>query len=202
MDQASIISRCQQGDPDAFEELYRLHSRQALKTAHLLYGQKGIAEDIVQEAFIQCFRSIKKLKNIEAFNSWFYQTLIRVSWRVSSKYQSVVPLDDPEEVSAEQNQDGAQENRYNPEEFLESRETARIVRQAIGGLKQPLKTVIILFYYNHLSIAEIAKVMGCFQGTVKSRLHTAKKRLAAELRFDFTDDVPVAYGRKECKTNA
>jgi RNA polymerase sigma factor (sigma-70 family) len=188
VDQASIIKRCQQGDPNAFEELYRLHSQSALKTAYLLYSRKGIAEDIVQEAFIQCFRNIKKLKKIEAFNSWFYQTLIRAGWRVSSKYQSIVPLDDPDQEAGEQSQNGNPRNDYNPEEFLENRETARIVRQAISSLKPPLKTAIILFYYNHLSIPEIAKVMGCFQGTVKSRLHTARKLLEA-------------YQRKECKSN-
>jgi Sigma-70 region 2 len=85
LERSDLIKRCQTGDKYAFEELYKLSCHQAIKTAYLISGQRDMAEDIVQEAFIQCYKEIRKLKEPDAFNSWFYKILIRCGWRLLSK---------------------------------------------------------------------------------------------------------------------
>lgn len=89
MERIDLIKRCQTGDKYAFEELYHLSCHQAIKTAYLISGQRGMAEDIVQEAFIRCYKEIRQLKEPDAFNSWFYKILIRCGWRLLAKNKAL-----------------------------------------------------------------------------------------------------------------
>lgn len=99
MDKLDLIEHFQLGDMSSFSELYKLYSKRALGTAYLIAGQKSLAEDIVQESFIQCFHSIKKLKNIETFDVWFYKIVTRTGWRMVSKNKSTLLLDEPETLN-------------------------------------------------------------------------------------------------------
>jgi hypothetical protein len=85
MDKIDLIEHFQLGDMSSFSELYKLYSKPALGTAYLIAGQKSLAEDIVQESFIQCFHSIKTLKNIETFDVWFYKIVTRTGWRMVAR---------------------------------------------------------------------------------------------------------------------
>lgn len=193
LEHIDIIQRCQQGEPEAFEELYRRYARQALKTAYLIFGRKELAEDIVQEAFIQCFRKIKDLKNTATFQAWFYRILTRIGWRLAAKQRQMLSFGEMD--------DNVGANRMDMDGLAEANEERERVKQAIERLKPPLKTVIVLFYYNDLSVKEIAEVTGCFQGTVKSRLHTAKKLLEAELQDYYAEGLPFTNHRRECNSN-
>jgi RNA polymerase sigma factor (sigma-70 family) len=77
------------------------------------------------------------------------------------------------------------EQAYTIEQSIENLEACKMVRQAVKRLSLPLKTVIILYYFDDMSIQEISTVLNCFQGTVKSRLHNARKHLAKDLRSYF-----------------
>lgn len=186
MDRSTLIMRCQQGDREGFAELYRQYSQKALGTAYLISGHRGIAEDILQEAFYQCFRKIKDLRSPEAFDIWFYRLLVRIGWTMAAKQQNHVSWDELQEQVP----------------LAVPDDTELLLWEAINKLSTPLKTVTILYYYNDLSVKEIAKVLGCFQGTVKSRLHNARKVLQKELGEDCEQGGAVfPHRRKECKTN-
>lgn len=194
MDQLEIISRCQTGDLCCFEELYRIYSKKALGTAYIISGNRGIAEDIVQEAFVLCYRNIKSLKNPETFNVWFYRILVRVGWRMASKYK---PAEFPGEVALEMNNGNVQNLAI--ESVYESSCNRLLMREAVKKLKLPFKTVIILYYFNEMSIKDISKIVGCRQGTVKSRLHKARRLLQKELRPYFTPEFDrfELYGKEQ-----
>ena len=162
-----LIKRCQLGDLNSYSELYQLYSKNALGTAYLISDRKGIAEDIVQEAFIQCFNKIKSLKIPETFEVWFYKILVRTGWRMVKKYNNFIPMDD-------ENMEGLS---IGINSGLDASETSIIVKEALESLSLPLRTVVILYYFNDMTIKEISEVLGCFQGTVKSRLHNARKQL-------------------------
>ena len=162
-----LIKRCQLGDLNSYSELYWLYSKNALGTAYLISDRKGIAEDIVQEAFIQCFNKIKSLKIPETFEVWFYKILVRTGWRMVKKYNNFIPMDD-------ENMEGLS---IGINSGLDASETSIIVNEALESLSLPLRTVVILYYFNDMTIKEISEVLGCFQGTVKSRLHNARKQL-------------------------
>jgi RNA polymerase sigma-70 factor (ECF subfamily) len=139
----------------------------------LISGSRGIAEDIVQEAFIQAFSRIKDLHDPARFELWFYRILMRTGWCMAKKQAQAVPVDDERMdilIAA-----------ADPHSALDDCETGLTVKKALERLSLPLKTVIVLHYFNDLSIKEIASVLGCFQGTVKSRLHHAKQKLFDEL---------------------
>lgn len=183
MDQTDLIKRCQSEDAEAFEALFRTYEKKALGTAYLLAGDKAIAEDIVQEAFILCYRKIKNIKNPQIFNIWFYRLIVRVGWRMVSRHKKTLPLE-KEPV----NMNNLPGGRSSPEQMIESQLTSMLVRKKIKALNAKFKTVIILHYFNEMSVKEIAKVLGCFEGTVKSRLYKArqllKKELEQEIGFD------------------
>jgi len=160
MGNTDLIKRCQLSDLGSFSELYHLHRKKALGTAYLISNQKGIAEDIVQESFIECFKKIKGIKDPEAFEAWFYKILVRTGWRMVKKHNHIIPMDD-------QNMEGLRATMDLNSE-LDSSETNMVVNEALAQLSLPLKTVVILYYFNDMSIERISNVLGCFQGTVKS----------------------------------
>lgn len=169
MENTDLIKRCQQGDSNSFSELYHLHRKKALGTAYLISSQKGIAEDIVQESFIECFKKIQTIKNPEAFEAWFYKILVRTGWRMVKNHNHFVLMGD-------QNMEGLSKNIDSNSE-LDTSETNLIVNDALAQLSLPLKTVVILYYFNDMTIEKISKVLGCFPGTVKSRLYNARIQL-------------------------
>jgi len=169
LENTNLIKSCQLGDLNSFSELYQLHRKKALGTAYLISNQKGIAEDIVQEAFIECFRRIKNIKDPEAFEAWLYKILVRTGWRMVKKHNHFIPMDD-------QNMQGLSTTMDSNSE-LDASETNMIMNEALTHLSLPLKTVVILYYFNDMSIEKISNILGCFQGTVKSRLYNARIQL-------------------------
>lgn len=172
----TLVRRCQNRESDAFEELYKAYSTKALRTACLLTGRRDIAEEAMQEALFQCYRDISKLRDPERFNIWFNRILVRIC-RDASLKEKKQKSENLEEDDMERLQDD-----YNISEDIEKRQENIILMNAINNLKLPLRITVILFYYNDMSIKEIAHVMGCFEGTVKSRLYYAKKTLEKELK--------------------
>jgi RNA polymerase sigma-70 factor (ECF subfamily) len=196
LDENKIIESCKLGDKEAFEVLYEDNITKALQTSYLIVNNKSLAEDIVQEAFIECYRDIKCLKHPEAFTSWFYKILLRISWRMAKRERKhrteEVNVDSLKIIEAEHNST-----------VFESSDLDNVVQKSIGKLNAKLRNIVILYYYNDMSVKEIAKVIGCFEGTVKSRLFTARKVLKKELEasgvmFELNDNY---YIDKECETN-
>jgi RNA polymerase sigma factor (sigma-70 family) len=180
LENTEIIERCRRGDLESFSELYRMYRKKALGTSYLISGHKGIADDIVQETFIECFLNIRKLKNPEAFEGWFYRILLRTGWRMIKKQNCVISVSDESimELSAASGSDCG----------INRSETRMDVVSALDKLSLPLRTVAILYYYNDMKVEDISKVLGCFTGTVKSRLYKARKILYCELNAEFNDN--------------
>ncbi len=194
MDEIGLVIKCQQGDMEAYEVLFGSYFNKAVRYAFLITGRNDLAEDIVQEALIECYKDMNSLKSPEKFRPWFYRILVRTSWRVKAKETGKVSIEEF---------DGCDYNSVNEnlnddfERLVEIRESSRLIKDALHKLSLPLRTTVVLHYYNDLSIKEIAQVLKCFQGTVKSRLHNARKILHKEL----VKEGYVCDG-KECGTNA
>lgn len=174
MDEKKLILKIQSGDMNAFAELFEIYKNEAYKYSYLITGKEDLSEDIVQEAFVQCYTSIKNLKKIEQFKSWFFKILTRLAWKYSNKEKKAVPVDDIFE-KADSNKLDEYVNEYI------RKEQSDMLHSEIEKLDVKQKTAIILYYFNELTIKEIAHVMGCFEGTVKSRLHSARRKLKKNL---------------------
>lgn len=195
MDNIDIIQRCKNGDLDAFNLLFKEYSVKAVRTVYLITGKKDISEDIVQEAFIKCFSEIKKLKKAEAFKSWFYRLLTRTCWRYCSKQKTNLCIDDI-------NYKNIISTNFTLSDITEKDEMKHLIGKSLDKLSMPLKTTIVLYYYNELSIKEIAKVLDCFEGTIKSRLHNARKLLKKDFLNENFEGYYFNNKNKECDVYA
>ncbi|SHF32235.1 RNA polymerase sigma-70 factor, ECF subfamily [Desulfofundulus australicus DSM 11792] len=198
MKDVELIKRCQSGDINAFELLVERFGAQAVRTAYLVTGRQDLAEDIAQETFIQCFYSIKQLKKAEFFKTWFYKILLRTGRKMAAKNRRLLQID-----NLDNNFNAVQLHHYDLEEAFEKNEAKEAVYQAVSTLSEPLKVVITLRYFNDFSISEIASVLGCKEGTVKSRLHNARKLIAAFLQEKGLNTASSEdnQSRKECILN-
>lgn len=195
MNLKETIRHCQLGNKDEFRNLFLSIEKKALSTAYLISGNRGIAEDILQEAYIKCFKEIKNLKNPEAFNIWFYRILVRTGWDMTKRYSVIIPMD-PADINK-----GTTEDKNNNIDFLMDRYDTQItVKKAIDNLSYKLKETIVLFYFNELSVEEISRVQGCLKSTVKSRLFYARSKLKKELNSYVEADMVQYYG-KGCSEN-
>lgn len=197
MDLKETIRLCQLEDKEAFKKLFSFVEKKALATAYFISGNRGIAEDILQEAYIKCFKEIKKLKNPEAFNVWFYRILVRTGWKMVKKYSSNIPVS-----SSITSEDSIYDDKQNIDNIMDESEMRHTVQKAINKLSHKLKIVVILYYFNDMTISEISKVQGCPKATVKSRLFYARNTLKKELA-DYFEDNPsfINVNKKECNEN-
>ena len=186
MEIVDIVQKFQLGDKEAFNQLYELYIERAMKTAYFISGKKGIAEDIVQETFTEVFLKRRTLRNPQKFNSWFYSILIRTGGRMAVKQRD---SSDTEEIF----EDMIYSRSDEVEVAAESKEINLKIQEILRTLSVPMKTVVILYYYNDMTTKEIAKVLECFQGTVKSRLHKARKIIREELLKYYEEDLVGKY---------
>lgn len=174
MNEEELVLKIQSGDINALGELFEIYKDNALKYSYLITGNKFTSEDIVQEAFVKCFSHIKSLKNAENFKSWFYKILTRTAWKYARIDKKATPVEDIFEKA----DDDSIEKSMN--DFVRNEE-GRLLHAEIEKLDIKQRTVIVLYYFDSLSVKEIAKIMGCFEGTVKSRLYSARRKLKTQL---------------------
>jgi RNA polymerase sigma-70 factor (ECF subfamily) len=160
----------QNGEIAAFDEIFDIYKDKAVRTAFLITGNQSICEDIVQESFIQCYKNIDKLRNPEGFKSWFYKILTRTAWKYGKSANKEVATESILETAEYLSFDTSMEQHIKDE-------ANRLLYSEINQLEPNQKTVIILYYFIGLSTKEIASAVGCFEGTVKSRLFNARKKL-------------------------
>lgn len=176
MDEIEIIQKVKSGDLQAFEVLFERYKTKAIRTVYLMTGDVHTTEDIVQEAFTTCYLSLHTLKQPQYFKTWFFKLLTRIAWRVMKKERGLVPTETIGElVEIAGLQEGTSLNE------MDQATEADFIYSQILKLDYKLQTTLILYYYNELTIKEIAKVMGCLEGTVKSRLYTGRKQLKLHL---------------------
>lgn len=156
---AELVRAFQKGDKDAFEKLFELYKVRAVRTAYLMTSNSALAEDITQEAFVQCYEKINSLKDPMQFKSWFFKILTRIAWRMSSKEKRITPIENIFEVA------DYEEIAQVEADFIKSEDSKKLM-VAVNNLEEKQKTTVLLYYYNEFSIGEIAKVMGCFEGRV------------------------------------
>lgn len=169
-----LVRQLKDGKSEAFDLLYEKYKNLAIRTAYLITGNLPDSEDIVQETFVKVYLHIAGLKNDSGFKPWMMQILVRTAYRAGRKSSREIPDDDME---------SRMENQavISPLRQMMKREEAEMIYRAVASLPVKQRTVVVLYYYNDLSVAEIAELLECREGTVKSRLHTARKRLKGAL---------------------
>ncbi len=192
-DLADQIKRAQEGDLDAFSGLVRRFQDMAVGYAFSILGDFHAAEDAAQEAFLQAFQSLRDLREPAAFPGWFRRVVFKHCDR-SARKPRPIPVPDAERLARF-------ETAASPDESLERQELRDQVLAAVESLPEHERIVATLFYIRDHSHGEIADFAGIPVATVKSRLHSARRRLREKLesvmREGFAVDRPSRDSRFE-----
>lgn len=169
MSEEELIHRSQAGDWNAFELLLERYRRTLARTAYLATRDRESVQDVIQEAVLQIWRDLPSYKPHGSFRAWTLKILLNKARKhYRKKRVNTVALEAATEISGDT--DG-------PEEIAERTEQTHDLRQALDQLATNHREVLVLRFYNELTIPEIAVALGCPQGTVKSRLSRALKSL-------------------------
>lgn len=174
MNEQELVRQLQMGSRTAFDRIYELYHVQAYRTAVFLTGSRTDAEDVVQEAFVQVYLHAGELKEPAGFKSWFYRILTRLAWKCGREGRREIP-DEDISIRADQADEGDGLSQ------LLGKEERERIRRAVENLDEKHRSIVVLYYFNDFTTGEIARITGCFEGTVKSRLYAARKKLEKSL---------------------
>jgi RNA polymerase sigma-70 factor (ECF subfamily) len=187
---AQLVARIKAGDLEAFEALYHKYKGPIFRTALAITRDQGAAEDILQDCFLRVYMHIHKVDGSAPLPPWLHRIAINLSYNWAAKQRvRLIPLEEMiDRLKASP--------LLSPEKVAERGELQQIVQEAIDALPFKQRAVLILFYLQGFSLAEIAYIMNCPVGTVKSRLYYGRenlrqklqrdKRLSGEMAYEFT----------------
>ena len=169
-----LVLRCQEGDAEAFRLLVGRWQRRLWQHAWRLTGDENAAWDVLQEAWIGICQGIRRLADAGAFSAWAYQI-------VSNKCRDSVRREKRQREAAETYSEWMQRAEH---ETAITEEQHGNLKEALDQLSGPDRAVLSLRYEEDFDIAEIACILGVPEGTVKSRLFYARRRLRKYLEND------------------
>lgn len=185
--EAQLVARAKEGDMGAFEALYKRYKGSIYRTALAITHDRGAAEEILQDSFLRAFRHIDNVYEGAPIAPWLHRIAINLSYNWTTKRKRWL-------TSLEQVLDRlvATPSSF-PERAVEQSELQQLVREAIDQLEFPHRATIVLFYLEGFSLAEIAEIMDCPVGTVKSRLYYGREKLREALLADQRLPRAIAY---------
>ena len=162
-----IVHRAKHGDLRAFHELIEAHGQYAFGVAYKLLGSTQDAEDVVQETFLAALKSVGRFEGRSSFRTWLIQILARQAALYRRKRPSQMRLAGGQSIAGDASQ---------------SSDTQMDVSEAIGGLPDEHRQILVLRELEHMDYQQLATVLGIPKGTVESRLYRARQMLKAKLR--------------------
>ncbi len=166
---AWLALRCQAGVDGAFDTLIAEMERPLFYYAIKLTGNQDRALDVLQEVWMRSLRGIRKLKDPSSVRAWLY-TMVRG-----------IAIDD---VRRDQSRERAEEIHAQTDDSYFSADDAVAVHQSLDRLEPKHRELLALFFLEEFSLAEISQILGCPEGTVKSRVYYAKKALKEAMSGD------------------
>lgn len=171
-DYKNIVPKAQSGDPKALDELYGSTSRAVYFTCLSFLKNEQDAEDLMQNTYITAFRKLETLKQPEKFEPWIKRIAANLCKDFLYKKGT-----HPNEPLDEESFDDVDEN-FLPDEYVIAAEKRGIVMKIMREqLSDVLYQTVIMFYFDEMSVAEIAEEMSCPEGTVKYRLNAARAKI-------------------------
>jgi RNA polymerase sigma-70 factor (ECF subfamily) len=179
-----LVERAQRGDKRAFELLVEKYQRKLARLVSRLVRDPGEVEDVTQEAFIKAYRALPSFRGDSAFYTWLYSIGINTAKNYLVAMGRRAPTSTEVEAEEAEGFDGGELLREisTPESLLLTKEIAGTVNAAIEALPEELRSAIQLRELEGMSYEEIAKLMGCPVGTVRSRIFRAREAIAERLK--------------------
>lgn len=179
-----LVERVQRGDKHAFELLVAKYQRRLSRLISRFVRDAGDAEDVTQEAFIKAYRALPAFRGDSAFYTWLYRIGINTAKNHLITQGRRAPTSTVMDAEEAENFDDAAllHEVSTPENQMMSKQVAKVVNESLQQLPDDLRTAITLREIEGLSYEEIATVMNCPIGTVRSRIFRAREVVAANLR--------------------
>jgi RNA polymerase sigma-70 factor (ECF subfamily) len=179
-----LVERAQRGDKRAFELLVEKYQRKLGRLLSRFIRDPSEVEDVMQEAFIKAYRALPAFRGDSAFYTWLYRIGINTAKNYLAAMRRRAPTStDIDADEAEGYADGERLRDLNtPEHMLLSKEIANTVNATMEALPEELRTAIQLREMDGMSYEDIARIMDCPIGTVRSRIFRAREAIAERLR--------------------
>ncbi|TDI75972.1 MAG: RNA polymerase sigma factor RpoE [Betaproteobacteria bacterium] len=180
-----LVERAQRGDKRAFDLLVVKYQRKLARLLSQFIHDAAEVEDVTQETFIKAYRSLSSFRGDSAFYTWLYRIGINTAknFLVAQKRRASTTTNEFDIEAAENFEEGSQLRELStPENELMSKQIAQTVHQALQALPEELRSAITLREIEGLSYEEIASIMSCPTGTVRSRIFRAREAIADKLQ--------------------
>ncbi len=184
LQETSLIEQSKAGDIESFEQLIVIHQKKVFNIAYRMLGNLEDANDVTQEALVKAYRGIKKFNGKSSFSTWLYSITNNacIDYIRKNRKTNLIYLDRKYE-----REDGIYEMQLDseedtPEELFEKKEVQNLVHESINKLNEDHRRVIILRDIEEFSYKEIAQIINCSEGTVKSRISRARNNLKAIIK--------------------
>lgn len=182
----ALVGRAQQGEAEAFDALVRRHQQLVFSVALRMLGDRGEAEDVAQDVFLRAYDGLGGFRGQAKLSTWLVSITVnlcrnRRRWWARRRQVIAASLDEPIRPEEDAAGHDAPDPAPGPMAAAEQRERQQMLTVALQQLPLADRTIIVLRDINGHSYEEIAGMLGCQLGTVKSRLSRARLQLRARL---------------------
>ena len=174
-----VLEACKKGDQAAFRTVFDMYKMYAYNLIYKITGPNPDHEDLLQETFFQVYLSLRTFEGSSSFATWFHRVVVQVC-SGNLRYKRAAKR---KPSGAMVNYDDLQETVPDKKESRENRLALKdLVEKGLATLGDPLRIPLVLNIYSEMDIGEIAAVLNIPEGTVKSRLFTARNRMKEFIR--------------------
>jgi len=179
-----LVERVQAGDKQAFGLLVTKYQRKLARLVSRMVRDPAEVEDIVQDSFIRAYKALPNFRNDSAFYTWLYRIGINTAknWLVTHGRRAQLTSTTDGEDAENYDEPELLRNNETPERLLMTKQIGETVNAVVEALPEDLRTALTLREIEGLSYEEIADVMDCPIGTVRSRIFRARDAIALKLR--------------------
>jgi RNA polymerase sigma-70 factor (ECF subfamily) len=182
---SALVRRVQGGDMAAFEELFHKYKGAIYRTSLAITRDPGVAEEVLQDCFYKTYLHIERIQPDVPLLPWLHRVAVNLSCNAIKRRRAWL---EPLESIAERL---FADPRHSPEHLFEQGELQVTIRDIVNELPLKHRVVVVLHYLQEMSLPEIAVALECPVGTVKSRLHYARKVLKQEMEARYLTEQPV-----------
>ena len=173
-----LVIKAQQGDPNAFAALYGESFNNVYYTAKKMLKNEDSAQEVTQDVFLIVHRDLGKLKTPESFFKWVQQiAAFQCTNRMKKKTEVLfAPVGDDADNTLPDVED---DNADQPDAVLEREDIKQLILRIVDSLPDEQRAAVLMFYFQELTVKQIAEITGVAEGTIKSQLNYARKKIKA-----------------------
>lgn len=186
-DDIFLVEKCRRGESQAFDQLVIKYQKRIFNLTYRMLGNYEEANDLAQETFIRAYKKLGSFRKEASFYTWLYRLASNLcknklrQWQRQGQFQTQ-SLHNPVGDGQRELINCISDQTDGPDKILEKKDLEQCVQRAIDSLQEDHRLVVILRDIQGLSYQEVAAILGCQEGTVKSRLHRARDELKERLK--------------------